>query len=58
MQRQYQLYLTRYCNKCKEHKEAYKRLLFHHLPPILVLGREVTYEMPSYTISLAFVFVD
>jgi len=26
-----------YCNKCKEHKQAYKKLEFHKLPPILVL---------------------
>merc|ERR1711974_371560 len=26
-----------YCNKCKEHKEAYKKLEFHRTPPVLVL---------------------
>lgn len=26
-----------YCNRCKEHKEALKKLEFHHCPPVLVL---------------------
>jgi len=26
-----------YCNKCKEHKEAFKKLEFHRTPPVLVL---------------------
>eukprot|EP00434_Breviolum_minutum_P028575 symbB.v1.2.025281.t1/scaffold2445.1/size151041/9 len=26
-----------YCNRCKEHKEAFKKLEFHHCPPVLVL---------------------
>jgi len=26
-----------YCNRCKEHKEAWKKLEFHHCPPTLVL---------------------
>lgn len=28
---------TWYCNKCKEHKEAWKKLQFHICPPVLVL---------------------
>eukprot|EP00435_Cladocopium_sp_Y103_P018377 s2055_g4.t1 len=26
-----------YCNRCKEHKEAFKKLEFHNCPPVLVL---------------------
>lgn len=26
-----------YCSRCKEHKEAFKKLEFHHCPPVLVL---------------------
>jgi len=26
-----------YCNRCKSHKEAWKKLEFHRLPPVLVL---------------------
>lgn len=26
-----------YCNKCKEHKEAWKKLEFHNCPPVMVL---------------------
>jgi len=26
-----------YCNKCKEHREAWKKLEFHYCPPVLVL---------------------
>ncbi|CAE7198598.1 UBP5 [Symbiodinium necroappetens] len=26
-----------YCSRCKEHREAYKQLQFHHCPPVLVI---------------------
>lgn len=39
---------TWYCNKCKEHREAYKKMEFWSLPPVLVLQlKRFTYNTYS-----------